>query len=72
MAPDPCEGDVLFGCQAIGRHLGLSERQTRHLVEKGSLPTFRFPGSAIICARRTGLDQFLEQRERAAMADRES
>lgn len=59
------EPDLLFGVDAIAKHLGLTIRQVKHLHETGSLPTFK--QGRTVCARRSALARhFAEQEKRAA------
>lgn len=53
--------NLLFGCQAIGDHLGLTETQVRHMNDKKLLPTFKMNGR--VCARAPRLDIWLAERE---------
>ncbi len=55
--------DLLYGVAAIAAHLGLTDRQARHNIDKGRIPTFRM--GAIICARKSTLLRGMEERERA-------
>ncbi|MGF3027525.1 hypothetical protein ACQVP2_32565 [Methylobacterium aquaticum] len=57
---------ILFGIPSIAEHLGITERRARHLSDKGSLPTFKLPKSAIICARPETLKIWLAEQEAAA------
>ena len=50
---------LLYGVPAIAGYLGLRQRQARHQIEKGHIPTFRMGGT--ICARPTVLDAWLEK-----------
>lgn len=63
------EPDLLSGYAEIGGHLGVSERQAKHLAGSGSIPTFKLPGSAIVRARRSTLNAWLAEREAAARAE---
>lgn len=58
--------DLLYGVPAIAEHLGISQRQARHLSERRSIPTFRLPGNTMICARRSSLNAWLAEQEAAA------
>ncbi len=53
---------LLYGVAAIAEYLGLAERQARHQIEKGRIPTFKIGGK--ICARPTALDAWLEELSR--------
>jgi hypothetical protein len=55
--------DLLRGMPAIARHLGIKERQARHLQETGALPCFKL--GKTVCARRSTLIRWLEDREAA-------
>lgn len=60
------DADLLYGIPRIAKHLGLSDRQARHLAETGAVPTFKLPpGNKIICARRSTLNAWLAEREAA-------
>ncbi len=56
------EGDLLYGAKAIAAYLGVRERQARHLIEHG-LPHFKL--GAIVVARRSTLDAWLDELDRA-------
>jgi chorismate-pyruvate lyase len=60
--------DLLFGTRAIGRYLGLSERQARRRIEAGVVPTFQLGG--IHCARKSTLEQRLAALEAESVAGR--
>lgn len=60
------EPDLLSGYAEIGKHIGLSARQAKHLAEIGAIPTFKLPGSNIARARRATLDAHLAEQEAAA------
>ena len=57
-------GLLLHGAQAIAKFLGLTERQVRHRIADGILPTFKIGGT--VCAVRTSLVDWLESQEREA------
>jgi hypothetical protein len=67
---DTESSDLLFGVRAIGRHLGLSERQARRRIEAGLVPTFQLGG--IHCARKSTLEQWLAALEAEGVAARAS
>jgi excisionase family DNA binding protein len=54
-------GLLLYGASAIAKFLGLTERQVRHRVADGELPTFKIGGT--VCARRASLVAWLAKRE---------
>jgi hypothetical protein len=54
-------GLLLYGASAIASFLGLTERQVRHRVRDGELPTFKIGGT--VCARRASLIAWLSKRE---------
>ena len=56
------EKPMLYGVQEIADYLGMRERQARHQIEKGRIPTFKIGGK--ICARPTALDAWLEELSR--------
>ncbi len=51
--------DLLHGVRAIGEVLGLTERQTYHLIRDGRVPAFKLGGT--LCSRRSVLHGWLEQ-----------
>ena len=59
--------DLLYGIDAIARHLGITPRQTKHRCATTDLPTFRMGRN--VCARRSSLDRWLAEREAAARPD---
>jgi hypothetical protein len=59
-------GLLLYGAPAIARFLGLTERQVRHRVADGELPTFKIGGT--VCARRASLIEWLAKAELEAQA----
>ena len=61
-------GLLLYGALAIAEFLGLTERQVRHRVADGELPTFKIGGT--VCARRASLVEWLAKREVEAQAGR--
>lgn len=58
--------DLLKGAKAIGAFLGLSEKQARHRIEAGIIPTFKMPGDSSIFARRSSLTAWLAKCEAEA------
>ena len=50
--------DLLYGVPAIAAFLGFRERQARHHIEEGRIPTFRM--GSIICSRRSVLNAWLD------------
>lgn len=56
--------DLLYGAPAISDFLRLRERQTRHLIEKGFIPTFKI--GKTVCASRSALSSYLREQERKA------
>lgn len=58
------QSDLLYGVPAIGRYLRIRERQARHRIEAGTIPTFRMDGT--ICARESSLDAWLAEQEASA------
>lgn len=57
------DAGLLYGVPAIAQFLGLRDRQTYHLVEKG-LPVFRVGNK--VCARRATLRTWLADQETAS------
>lgn len=60
--------DLLHGVPAIAKYLNLSYRQAYGIVTKSDAPTFKIAGK--ICARRSGIDQWLKDQEEAARGKR--
>lgn len=59
------EPDLLFGIDAIAKHLGLSDRQVKHLHETcEGFPTFK--QGRTVCARRSALARYFAEQEQAA------
>jgi hypothetical protein len=59
--------DVLHGIAEIARHLGFrTNRQAYHAVASGHVPAFKLGGKW--CARKSTLDEFFAEKERAALA----
>ena len=56
--------DLLYGAPAIASFLGLKEKQCRHRIEKGLIPTFRIGGT--ICALRSQLNAWLHEQASGA------
>ncbi|WP_376959654.1 hypothetical protein ABNQ39_07025 [Azospirillum sp. A26] len=52
-------GRLIYGLKAIGSRIGLTERQARHLHDKGDLPT-RKKGKRV-CATEGALVEWLRQ-----------
>lgn len=65
---DPPErhAGLLYGVPAIAKYLRLRERQCRHRIDAGIIPTFKFAGTGTICARESTLDAWLAEQEAAA------
>jgi hypothetical protein len=49
---DHDDDQPLWGAAAIGKPLGLDERQARHLLEKGVLPAQKIGGKWVSTRRR--------------------
>jgi len=62
-APDQAPGELLYGAQAIADFLGISRRRALYLIEKGSLPFWK--DKRTICARRSTIAAWLDEREQA-------
>ena len=52
----PGELELVWGCKAIGREIGLSPRQVFHMLENDRLPAKKISGKW--CASRAGLRRF--------------
>lgn len=53
--------DLLYGAGPISRFMGLTEKQVRHRIEAGQIPSFKIGGT--ICARRSSLNSWLAEQE---------
>ena len=60
----PEDSDLLYKVSAIARFLGMTEKQARHRVERGEIPSFKLFGSR--CARRSTLTAWLAEQEAKA------
>ena len=60
-----CASDLLLGATAIAEHLGVNRRQVYRLTQ---LPTFKVGGT--IAARRSSLNRWMDDAERAEQAAR--
>lgn len=60
------QSDLLYGVEAIARHLGIRKRQAYSLHETRAIPTFKI--GARVCARRSDLDAWLEEQAKGARA----
>lgn len=57
--------DILRGAEAIQAFLGFEKRsQVYHYASKGEIPVFRM--GRVLCARKSTLLRFIEQRESEA------
>ncbi len=59
-------GDILRGMEATAKYLGLDRAYLTYLVESGTLPTFKMPGSQAVCARKSSLTAAVAGMEQAA------
>ena len=66
----PTSGELLYGCRLIGEYLGLSYDQAWHLIRRHELPHFRI--GRRVCARRSALDVWLDEREAKAAPGHEA
>lgn len=48
--------DLLYGVAAIAAHMGLTERQVRHLMAEHSFPSFKI--GATVCSNRSTIDEW--------------
>ena len=62
--------DLLYGLEAIGKHVGLTARQAESLIGKGELPTFKM--GRTVCARRSTLAKHFAAQEAAAARKRKA
>lgn len=60
--PQPLNGDLLRGAEAIGGWLGISEKWVRELATNGRLPVFRIGNT--ICARKSTMYSWIAEQER--------
>lgn len=59
--PPGAPGRLLYGLKAIAEHVGITERQAKHLHDKGDLPT-RKKGKRV-CATEGALNGWLRNLE---------
>jgi hypothetical protein len=57
----PPEEGLLYGAKSIAAFLGIRERQVRHMIEAGHIPTFKI--GAVVAARRSTLAAWLDELE---------
>lgn len=55
---------VLYGAAAIAQYLGIAEKATRHLIARGTIPTFRI--GRTVAARPERIDEALVLLEQQA------
>lgn len=53
--------DLLYGVPAIAAFLQMREKQVRHRVDAGLIPSFRIGGT--VCARRSAIKAWLDNCE---------
>ena len=63
-APDQATGELLYGVRSIAEYLGVTERRALYLAEKRAFPFWK--EGRTICARRSTIKAWLDERERAA------
>lgn len=66
MEQEQDRADLLYGVPAMAAYLGLSEKQLRHRIEAGSIPSFKIGGT--VCARRSSINEWLAEQEAKARA----
>lgn len=59
------EHRLVVGAKAVGDLIGLSARQVRHVVEKGTMPIWHEEGIGIV-STRAALRSYIRERARAA------
>lgn len=59
------QAELLYGMDAISRHLGITLRQAYHLHEAVNIPTFKVGRK--VCAKRTDLDRWLDRQAQRAI-----
>ncbi|MBC2887300.1 DNA-binding protein [Brucella intermedia] len=55
------KADLLYGARPIADFLGMTEKQARHRIDDGHIPTFRIGGT--ICSRKSTLTKWLDEME---------
>jgi hypothetical protein len=55
------DAELLYGTPVIARWLGMTLGQARHLIDDGTLPTFRPPGRTIRCACKSQLNEVVRE-----------
>lgn len=53
--------DLLYGYEAIGKYLQMSERQAKHLASVEDIPTFNL--GRRVCSRRSSILAWLSEKE---------
>jgi hypothetical protein len=64
IALSPADSDVIYKLEAIAVFCGLTVGQASPLVDTGVLPTFRLPGSTVLCASKSSIRDAWHQYER--------
>ena len=61
---DKPSSGILHGIKAIAEHLGLTDRQAKHLAAKHGLPTFKL--GKTVCSRRSDVDAWFASKAAAS------
>jgi hypothetical protein len=51
-AVSPADSDALYSLRAIAAFCGMTPGQAKPFTETGIIPTFRLPGSTVLCASK--------------------
>lgn len=68
MTEDKPRADLLYGAPAIADYLGVTQRQVRYLMEKGTLPSHKIGGK--VCSSRGDVDAWLSKQRNEALRKR--
>src|SRR5262245_17743257 len=66
----PIDSDLIYGARAIADWLKMPLPTCRELMNEGSIPTFRMPGSTTRCARKSTLNALWAKYEEQAAQKR--
>ena len=58
--------DLLITAEAIGKYIGLNQRQIYNLIANSDFPAFRLGN--ILCARKSSIKRYIEEQESTCKA----
>jgi len=59
----PADSDALYTLKVVAAFWGMTPGQAKPFVEAGILPTFRLPGSTVLCASKSAMKAAWHQHE---------